>query len=64
MKTRLKTTGYPLRIERSTKLAWNLQEPALSVSVGADGKKLRIYAVNLTPDPLPRNFQLDGCKAG
>ena len=56
--------AYPLRIERSTKLAWNLQEPDLSASVSADGKKLRIYAVNSTPNPLPRNFQLEGFKAG
>ena len=56
--------AYPLRIERSSKLAWHLQEPDLSASVSADGKKLRIYAVNSTLDPLPRNFQLDGFKAG
>jgi alpha-L-arabinofuranosidase len=56
--------GYPLRIERSSKLAWHLQEPDLSASVSADGKKLRIYAVNSTLDPLPRDFQLDGFKAG
>ena len=56
--------AYPLRIERSSKLAWHLQEPDLSASVSADGKKLRIYAVNSTLDPLPRSFQLDGFKAG
>jgi alpha-N-arabinofuranosidase len=55
--------AYPLRIERSTNLAWHLQEPDLSVSVSSDGKKLRIYAVNSTLDPLPRKFQLDGFKA-
>jgi alpha-L-arabinofuranosidase len=52
--------SYPLRIERSSQLAWNLQEPDLSASVSADGKKLRIYAVNSTPDPLPRRFNLEG----
>ncbi len=56
--------AYPLRIERPSKLAWHLQEPDLSASVSADGKKLRIYAVNSTLDPLARNFQLDGFKAG
>lgn len=55
---------YPLRIERSSKLAWHLQEPDLSASISADGTKLRIYAVNSTLDPLPRDFQLEGFKAG
>jgi alpha-L-arabinofuranosidase len=40
-----------------------LQEPDLSASVSADGKKLRIYAVNATADPLTRNFHLDGFTA-
>jgi alpha-N-arabinofuranosidase len=56
--------GYPLRLERSSKLAWHLQEPDLSASISADGKKLRIYAINSTLDPLTRNFQLDGFKVG
>ena len=55
---------YPLRVERSSKLAWHLQEPDLSVSISADGKKLRIYAVNSTLEPLPRTFQLEGFKVG
>jgi alpha-L-arabinofuranosidase len=55
---------FPLRMERSSKLAWNLQEPDLSASLSADGKKLRIYAVNTTPAPLPRTFELNGFKAG
>jgi alpha-N-arabinofuranosidase len=54
--------SYPLRIQRSSTLAWNLQEPDLSATVSADGKKLRIYAVNSTLDPLPRNFHLEGFK--
>jgi alpha-N-arabinofuranosidase len=54
--------SYPVRLERSSHLAWNLQEPDVSASVSADGKKLRIYAVNSTVDPLPRNFQLEGFK--
>jgi alpha-N-arabinofuranosidase len=56
--------SYPLRIERSSKLAWHLQEPDLSASISADGKKLRIYAINSTLDPLTRKFQLDGFKVG
>ena len=62
--TRRAAGAYPLRLERSSQLAWHLQEPDLSASVSADGKKLRIYAVNSTLDPLPRNFQLEGFKAG
>jgi alpha-L-arabinofuranosidase len=58
------TGAYPLRVECSSKLAWHLQEPDLSASVSADGKKLRIYAVNSTLDPLPRNFELGGFKEG
>ena len=54
--------AYPLRIERSSKLAWHLQEPDLSASLSADGKKLRIYAVNSTLDPLARAFRLEGLK--
>jgi alpha-N-arabinofuranosidase len=56
--------AYPLRLERSSKLPWHLQEPDLTASVSADGKKLRIYAVNSTLDPLARGFQLDGFKVG
>jgi alpha-N-arabinofuranosidase len=55
---------YPLRLERTSKLAWHLQEPDLSASVSADGKKLWIYAVNSTLDPLVRSFQLQGFQAG
>ena len=56
--------AYPLRLERSSKLPWHLQEPDLSASISADGKKLWIYAVNSTLNPLPRTFQLNGFKAG
>ncbi len=53
--------SYPLRLERSSQLAWNLQEPDLSSSVSADGK-LWIYAVS-DIEPLPRNFHLEGFSA-
>ena len=59
--------AYPLRLERSSKLPWHLQEPDLSASLSADGKKLRIYAVNSTLDPLPRKFptgRLQGGRSG
>jgi alpha-L-arabinofuranosidase len=52
--------SYPLRLERTSQLPWHLQEPDLSASLSADGKKLWIYAVNSTLDPLVRNFQLQG----
>jgi alpha-N-arabinofuranosidase len=55
---------YPLRLERSSRLAWHLQEPDLSASISADGKKLLIYAANSTLDSLPRSFQLEGFKTG
>ncbi len=52
--------SYPLRIERSSPLPWDQQEPDLAASVSADGRKLRIYAVNSTLDSLRRSFQLEG----
>jgi alpha-N-arabinofuranosidase len=55
---------YPLRLARSSRLAWHLQEPDLSASISADGKKLLIYAANSTLDSLPRSFQLEGFKTG
>ena len=55
---------FPLRIERSSKLDWQLREPDLSASLSQDGKTLRVYAVNSTLEPLSRNFQLEGLEAG
>jgi alpha-N-arabinofuranosidase len=54
--------SYPLRVERSSTLAWQLQEPDLSASLGADGKTLRIYAVNSTLNALSNRFHLAGFK--
>lgn len=56
--------SYPLRVERTSQLSWQLQQPDLTASVSADGKKLRIYAVNSTAQPLRQSFQLDGFKTG
>jgi alpha-N-arabinofuranosidase len=56
--------SFPLNVERSSKLPWDLQQPDLSASLSADGKTLRIFAVNSTPDPLPRRFLLDGFPQG
>jgi len=50
--------AYPLRLERSSKSAWQLQEPDLSASLSPDGKTLRVYAINSTPTPLVTRFNL------
>ena len=51
---------YPLRVERSSALPWNLQEPDLSATISEDGKTLRIYGINSTGQPRPLHFRLDG----
>ncbi len=55
--------SFPLHIERSSPLPWDQQEPDLSASVSADGRKLRIYAINSTLNSIRQSFQLDGLKA-
>ncbi len=52
--------SYPLKIERASSVAWDLQDPDLSVTLSPDGKTLRIYAVNSTAEPEDTNFHLDG----
>jgi len=56
--------AYPVRVERSSKLAWPLQEPDLAASLSADGKILRVYAVNSTLEPLVTRFHLEGFRLG
>ena len=51
--------SYPLRLERSSQLPWQLQEPDLSASLSPDGKTLRVYAVNSTPQPMATRFHLE-----
>ncbi len=51
---------YPLEIERSSKISWQLEEPDLSATISRDGKVLRIFAVNSTSDPEDVQFHLDG----
>ena len=51
---------FPVRIERGSQAPWNELQPDLSATVSEDGKTLRIYAVNATPDPLEARFQLVG----
>ena len=52
--------SYPLRLERSSDPAWQLQQPDLSASLGPDGKTLRVYAINSTSSPLITHFNLQG----
>lgn len=44
--------SYPLRVERAAGLPWQLQQPDVSAALSADGRLLRIYAVNSTAAPL------------
>ena len=56
--------AYPVRVERPSKLAWPLQEPDLAASLSADGKILRVYAVNSTLETLVTRFHLEGFQRG
>ncbi len=52
--------SYPLRLERSSRLPWQLQMPDLSATLSRDGKTLRLYAVNSTLQALSTQFHLEG----
>ncbi len=52
--------SYTLKVEAASDLLWHLQEPDISATLSADGKTLRIYAVNSTMEALPVNFDLSG----
>ena len=54
------TATYPLKIERASKISWELDDPDLSATLSPDGKTLRIYAVNSTGESEKVNFHLDG----
>ena len=51
---------YPLKINRPSKLSWELEDPDLSATLSPDAKTLRIFAVNSTAEPEKMNFHLDG----
>jgi len=53
----------PVRVERSSALAWQLREPDLSATLSPDGKTLRIYAVNSTLEAVSTTIHLDGLQA-
>lgn len=42
--------SFSLRIDRSDALSFYLREPDLDATISADGKTLRVYAVNSTPE--------------
>ena len=52
--------SYPLKIARTSQLPFYLQEPDLDATITPDGKTLRIYAINSTPDRRKVNFRLTG----
>ena len=47
-----------MRVERSSALSFYLREPDLDATLSADGKTLRIYGVNSTPEPRKVRFAL------
>lgn len=51
---------YPLEIDRSSRIAWQMEDPDLSATLSNDGKILRIFAVNSTADSEKVHFRLNG----
>jgi hypothetical protein len=49
----------PLRLERAPELPWHLAEPDVSAVLSADGRLLRIHAVNSTARRLEPILHLD-----
>jgi hypothetical protein len=50
--------SFPVRVERSSALSFYLREPDLGATLSADGKTLRIYGVNSTPELRKIKFAL------
>jgi alpha-L-arabinofuranosidase len=50
--------SYALKIARTGELPFYLQEPDLDATITPDGKTLRIYAINSTPEGRKVNFRL------
>ncbi|HLY18178.1 MAG TPA: alpha-L-arabinofuranosidase C-terminal domain-containing protein, partial [Bryobacteraceae bacterium] len=44
--------SFPLNVERNGDFPWQLRQPDVSAALSADGRLLRIYAVNSTDKPL------------
>ena len=56
--------SYPLTVKQQSDIPWPMQEPDVSATVSADGRTLRIYAVNSTTAPLEVTFNLTGGAPG
>jgi alpha-N-arabinofuranosidase len=52
--------SYPVEVERHSSFPWQLQQPDVSAALSADGRWLRIYAVNSTDKPLSPAIAFDG----
>ena len=50
--------SFPLGVKRNSALSFYLREPDLDATLSADGKTLRIYGVNSTPQPRQVKFTL------
>jgi alpha-L-arabinofuranosidase len=50
--------SFPLGLDRSSPLSFYLREPDLDATLSKDGKTLRIYGVNSTPEPHSIKFTL------
>jgi alpha-L-arabinofuranosidase len=50
--------SFPMRVDRSSPLSFYLREPDLDATLSADGKTLRIYSVNSTPNLRKVSFSL------
>lgn len=51
--------SFPLKLTGNDSLPFSLNQPDLNATLSADGKLLRIYAVNSTPDLRAIAFHLD-----
>lgn len=50
--------SFPVRVNRSSPVSFYLREPDLDATLSADGKTLRIYSVNSTPNLRKVSFTL------
>jgi alpha-L-arabinofuranosidase len=50
--------SYSLRVDRSNSLSFYLREPDLDATISADGRTLRVYSVNSTPEVRNVKFTL------
>ncbi|MEW6252830.1 MAG: alpha-L-arabinofuranosidase C-terminal domain-containing protein, partial [Planctomycetota bacterium] len=55
--------SYPLELHDASGVPWPLQEPDIAAAISADGRMLRIYAVNSTDRAIEVPFALKGVRA-